>query len=378
MDLRAAGPDDHFMGRALALAAGVLGRTSPNPAVGCVIVNQGRVVGQGATAAGGRPHAETLALSEAGRRAAGAVAYVTLEPCAHMGQTPPCAQALIDAGLRRVVVGCLDPYPPVRGRGLARLRRAGVEVVLGIRADECRRLNEGFICRVSKGRPFVVLKLALSLDGRIAIPGRRWLSSPPALALVHRWRNECDVVMVGAGTVIADNPRLTCRMEGGRDPVRVVVDARLRIPATARLFHQRSAAPTIIATVSARAAHARRRYGGEVLTVPAAVDGRVDLRLLMKELAARGWSKVLLEGGAHLAAAALAAGIVDRVAFFLTPRIAGAGLPAVSEIEGFRDGVVLRAVSARPVGQDWLLEGTPLLKSKRGGGQPVLGKSVLV
>lgn len=364
MDQRAAGPDDHFMGQALALAAGVLGRTSPNPAVGCVIVHQGRVVGQGATAAGGRPHAETQALSGAGRRAAGAVAYVTLEPCAHLGQTPPCAQALIDAGIRRVVVGCIDPYPPVRGRGLARLRRAGVEVALGIREAECRRLNEGFICRVSKGRPFVLLKLALSLDGRIAIPGRRWLSGAPARAMVHRWRNECDVVMVGAGTVIADNPRLTCRMNGGRDPARVVVDARLRIPATARLFHQRSPAPTLLATVNARAAEARRRYRAEILAVPANRAGLVDLNALMKQLAGRGWSKVLLEGGAHLAAAALAAGIVDRVAFFLTPRIAGAGLPAVGEIEGFRDGVVLRALSARALGRDWLLEGTPLLKAK--------------
>jgi diaminohydroxyphosphoribosylaminopyrimidine deaminase/5-amino-6-(5-phosphoribosylamino)uracil reductase len=359
MGLRTAGPDEHFMGQALLLAAGVLGRTSPNPAVGCVIVNQGRVVGRGATAAGGRPHAETQALQAAGRRARGAVAYVTLEPCAHIGQTPPCAQALVDAGVGRVVIGCIDPYPAVRGRGVSRLRAAGIEVVVGVRQAQCQRLNEGFICRVSKGRPFGLLKLALTLDGRIAVPGRRWLSGAPARALVHRWRNECDVVMVGAGAVIADNPRLTCRIKGGRDPVRVLLDAHLRVPATARLFRQRSNAPSLLATLAAHTATARERYRAEILALPANRAGLVDLNALMTQLAERGWSKVMIEGGAHLAAAALAAGVVDRVAFFLAPRIAGSGLPAIGAIESLPDGLALRDLTATAIGQDWLLEGTP-------------------
>ncbi|HLH76607.1 MAG TPA: bifunctional diaminohydroxyphosphoribosylaminopyrimidine deaminase/5-amino-6-(5-phosphoribosylamino)uracil reductase RibD [Candidatus Binataceae bacterium] len=359
MDSPAAGPDEYFMDQALALAAGVLGRTSPNPAVGCVIVKQGRVVAKGATAAGGRPHAETQALQIAGRRARGAVAYVTLEPCAHIGQTPPCAQALIDAGVGRVVVGCIDPYPAVRGRGVRRLRAAGIEVVLGVRQAECRRLNEGFIWRVSKGRPFVLLKLALTLDGRIAIPGRRWLSGAPARALVHRWRNEYDVVMVGAGTVIADDPRLTCRMTRGRDPVRIVVDAHLRVPAQARLFHLRSQAPSLLATLSAHDAQARGRYRAEILALPANRAGLVDLNALMTVLAERGWSKVMIEGGAQLAGAALAARVVDRLAFFITPRIAGAGLPAVSPIDNRASGIAVRELAARAMGQDWLLEGRP-------------------
>ncbi len=222
--------DSRFMREALALAESALGLTTPNPAVGCVLVRGGRVVGRGVTARGGRPHAETIALRRAGARARGATAYVSFEPCAHRGQTPPCAEALAAAGVARVVVGCLDPYPPVRGRGLAILRRAGIKVTVGVLEDECRRLNEGFITRVTRRRPFVLLKLAMSLDGRIATASgdSKWISSEPARQIVHRWRRECDAVMVGAGTVLADDPRLTCRMRGGRDPVRVIIDAALR------------------------------------------------------------------------------------------------------------------------------------------------------
>ena len=256
------------MRKALALARRMLGRTSPNPAVGCVIVRGGQrggqIVGQGATAAGGRPHAEAVALARAGAQARGATAYVTFEPCAHQGRTPPCARALVEAGVRRVVVGSIDPYPPVRGRGVAILRAAGVEVVSGVLEDECRRLNLGFITRVTRGRPFVTLKLALSLDGRIAAASgdSQWISSPASRALVHRWRNEADAVMVGAGTVATDNPRLTCRIAGGRDPTRVVIDGRLRCSPLARVFVERSAAPALLVTTSANAARARRRYGG--------------------------------------------------------------------------------------------------------------------
>ncbi|HVA83902.1 MAG TPA: bifunctional diaminohydroxyphosphoribosylaminopyrimidine deaminase/5-amino-6-(5-phosphoribosylamino)uracil reductase RibD [Candidatus Binataceae bacterium] len=362
----ASSADLRFMRSALALARRMLGRTSPNPAVGCVIVRGGRIVGQGATAAGGRPHAEAVALARAGARARGATAYVSLEPCAHQGRTAPCARALVEAGVRRVVAGCVDPYPPVRGRGIAILRAAGVAVTSGVLEDECRRLNAGFITRVTRGRPFATLKLALSLDGRItaASGDSQWISSPASRALVHRWRREADAVMVGAGTVIADNPRLTCRVAGGRDPVRVIIDGRLRCPPRARVFVERSVAPALLVTTAANVARARRRYGGarvEVLGCPVRGGARgneIDLRALMRELGRRGWCNVLVEGGARLAGSALGAGIIDRVAFFVAPIVIGAGTPAVEGL-GFarvRDAIALDDLSVRRLGGDLLVE----------------------
>ncbi|MGH7842914.1 MAG: bifunctional diaminohydroxyphosphoribosylaminopyrimidine deaminase/5-amino-6-(5-phosphoribosylamino)uracil reductase RibD [Candidatus Binataceae bacterium] len=364
-NLPAAARDERFMREALALAAPMLGLTSPNPAVGCVIVQADRrsdkVVGRGATAAGGRPHAETRALAEAGRRARGATAFVSFEPCAHQGQTPPCARALIEAGVARVVVGCRDPYPLVRGRGLAMLRRAGIKTTLGVLEDECLRLNEGFITRVTRGRPFGILKLATTLDGRIATASgdSRWISSAASRELVHRWRRECDAVMVGAGTVIADNPRLSCRLPQGRDPARVIVDAQLRCDPAARVFRQRSKAPTIVVTTPKNLSRAAARYGKrvEVIAVPRDREG-VDLAHLMRELAGRGWSRVLIEGGARLAGSALRARIVDRVAFFVAPKILGGGRSAVEGLASrtMRDALQVANFSARPVGDDWLLE----------------------
>jgi diaminohydroxyphosphoribosylaminopyrimidine deaminase / 5-amino-6-(5-phosphoribosylamino)uracil reductase len=355
------------MHEALSLARPMLGLTTPNPAVGCVIVLDDKIVGQGATSAGGRPHGEANALAKAGARARGATAYVSLEPCAHQGQTPPCARALVDAGVARVVVGCRDPYPPVRGRGIAILRASGVAVTEGVLKDECLRLNEGFFARVTRGRPFVTLKLATSLDGRIAAAGgdSRWISSPESRLLVHRWRREADAVMVGAATVVADNPRLTCRIDGGRDPVRVIIDGRLRTPAAATILRQRSPAPTILVTTPANRARAERRYAkrlgaGALVEIMAAksVGSKIDLKLLMREFGRRGWSKILLEGGAHLAGAALAAGIVDRVAFFIAPRILGCGLSAVEGLMSrrVRSSIRLANLRVNPSGADLLVE----------------------
>jgi diaminohydroxyphosphoribosylaminopyrimidine deaminase/5-amino-6-(5-phosphoribosylamino)uracil reductase len=352
---------------ALELARAALGLTTPNPAVGCVLVRAGKIVGKGATAAGGRPHAETIALAEAGDRARGATAYVTLEPCAHQGQTPPCARALVDAAVARVVIGCRDPYPAVRGRGISILRAAGIAVTEGVLEDDCRRVNEGFFMRVTRGRPFVTLKLATSLDGRIAAEGgdSRWISSPQSRALVHRWRREADAVMVGAATVIVDNPRLTCRLEGGRDPARVIIDGRLRTPPAAKLLRQRSSAPTIIVTTEANRRRAERRYGagrsggGRVEILSAKSTGtRIDLTALMREFARRGWSKVLLEGGATLAGTALAAGIVDRIALFVAPLILGCGLPAVEGLlaRSVRGAVRLTNLRSRSIDTDLLIE----------------------
>jgi diaminohydroxyphosphoribosylaminopyrimidine deaminase / 5-amino-6-(5-phosphoribosylamino)uracil reductase len=353
--------DERLMRECLALAQSKLGFTSPNPAVGCVIVREGQVVGRGTTASGGRPHAEPQAIADAGELARGASAYVSFEPCAHQGQTPPCARALAEAGVARVVIGCLDPYPPVRGRGIAILDSSGIATTVGVLESECRRMNEGFIARVTRGRPFVILKLAMSLDGRIAAAtgDSRWISSEESRRLVHRWRREADVVMVGAATVIADNPRLTCRIEGGRDPVRVVIDQRLRSPAGARIFRQRSRAPTILVTSARNAARVRQRYGARVEAIGGSVDGQgIELGEVMREFGQRGWSKVVIEGGAKLAGAALRARIVDRVAFFVAPLIIGCGLPSVEGLlaRSVREAIKLKNFSAQRVGSDWLLE----------------------
>jgi diaminohydroxyphosphoribosylaminopyrimidine deaminase/5-amino-6-(5-phosphoribosylamino)uracil reductase len=355
--------DLRFMREALAEAIPMVGRTSPNPAVGCLIVKEGRVVGRAATAAGGRPHAEPQAIKMAGKRSADATAYVTFEPCSHHGQTPPCADALIESGIKRAVIGCLDPYPPVRGRGVAKLRRAGIAVEVGLVEQECRRVNEGFITRVTKRRPFVLLKMALSLDGRIAAtqPGSGWISSEPSRELSHRWRNECDAVMVGAGTIMIDNPRLTCRLKGGRDPIRIVVDAALRTSPQAHIYRLRSLAPTLLVTLPENLEKANKlskRRNVEIIAVRPAPEG-VDIRAMMRELAARGISKILLEGGAHLAAAVLHVKMVDRVAFFIAPKIFGAGTSAIEglALNRVRDAIEVANLRATQVGTDWLLEG---------------------
>jgi diaminohydroxyphosphoribosylaminopyrimidine deaminase/5-amino-6-(5-phosphoribosylamino)uracil reductase len=347
---------------ALALAQAQLGRTTPNPAVGCLIVKDRKIAGRGVTAAGGRPHAETRALADAGTRALGATAYVTLEPCAHGGQTAPCARALIEAGVRRAVIGCVDPYPAVRGRGIAMLKAAGIETAVGIAENECRRLNEGFITRVTKKRPFATLKLAMTLDGRIATASgdSKWISSPESRELVHRWRAQSDAVMVGARTVITDDPRLNCRIKGGRDPIRVIIDGKLRTSNAAKVYHLRSSAKTILVTSSTNLARARRTYESPRVEVIAAGDQpSVSMKALMAMFARRGWSRVLIEGGANLAATVLEAKVVDRVALFVAPKIVGGG---VSAVEGLRIGSMKRAIAvknlrARRLETDWLLEG---------------------
>jgi diaminohydroxyphosphoribosylaminopyrimidine deaminase/5-amino-6-(5-phosphoribosylamino)uracil reductase len=354
--------DARFMEEAIALAEAALGFTSPNPAVGCVIVAGDKIIARGATATGGRPHAEAVALAKAGTRARGATAYVSLEPCAHFGQTPPCANALVEAGIKRVVIGCGDPFPKVRGKGIAILKKAGIEVTLGVEEDECRRINEGFFTRVAKGRPMVTLKLAMTLDGRIATASgdSQWISGEESRALVHRWRRYSDAVMVGAGTIVADNPRLTCRDEGGRDPYRVILDAKLRCDPRARVFTERSTVSTILVTTPANYKKSHERYGSDKTEVLAMkLDGsEIDLAPLLHEFGQRGWNRIMLEGGAHLAASALRQKVVDRLAIFIAPKLLGSGLCAIEGlgILKMKDSIGLDDLEVWQIGNDLLIE----------------------
>ena len=328
--------DLSHMRAALALARRGLGTTWPNPSVGCVIVNQGRVVGRAGTAPGGRPHAEPTALAMAGPDARGATAYVTLEPCCHWGRTPPCTDALIAAGITRTVITARDPDPRVDSQGIARLRAAGIAVTEGLLADEAHDVLAGFTQRLTTGRPLVTLKLASTLDGRIATSSgeSQWITGPPARRMAHALRGRHDAVMVGVGTVLADNPDLTCRIHGFRTTpnVRVIADSHLRTPLTSRLVTTASVIPTWFllreGTNLARE-EAFTEAGAKLIKIPGSTAG-VDLRAAMAALNAAGLTRIMVEGGGQLAAAMLRADLVDRVAWFHAPSIMGGdGWPAV-------------------------------------------------
>lgn len=330
--------DAGWMRVALGLAGRALGRTWPNPAVGCVLVSpDGRVVGRGFTQLGGRPHAETVALDHAGPLARGATAYVTLEPCAHTGRTPPCANALIAAGVARVVVSIEDPDPRVNGLGIATLRAAGVPTVTGCLAVEGAVLNRGFLNRIMAGRPMVTLKLATSLDGRIATESgeSRWITGPRARAEGHLLRARSDAVMVGAGTALADDPRLDVRGLGLDHvrPVRVVVSGRLRLPLTGYLGRTARETPLWLCHHSGADPAPRAAWsdaGAELIEIPRAPDGLLDPAALTRALGERGLTRVLCEGGGRLAGALLAADQVDEVVCFGAGLALGAeGVPAV-------------------------------------------------
>lgn len=330
------------MAAALTLARRGLGQVAPNPAVGCVLVApDGRVVGRGWTQPGGRPHAETEALRRAGAAARGATAYVSLEPCNHHGRTPPCARALVDAGVARVVVAALDPDPRVAGQGIKTLEAAGIAVTHGVREAEALALNAGFFTRLAEGRPLFTLKVAASLDGRIATASgdSRWITAAGARARGHLLRAEHDAILIGIGTALADDPMLTCRLPGleGRSPVRVVVDSAARLPVTGKLAASARDVRTIVFATEAKAEPgAVRRLndaGVEVVVGPADPSGGVDLAGMASELAAEGLTRVLVEGGGGLAAGLLKAGLVDRLAWFIGPAVIGGdGIAAVAPL----------------------------------------------
>jgi len=357
--------DRQHMAAALAVARRGLGTTWPNPAVGCVLVKDGRVLARGWTQPGGRPHAETEALARAGDSARGATAYVTLEPCSHWGRTPPCCDALIRAGVSRVVVATGDPDPRVDGRGLQRLREAGVIVELGLLGAEARAVNAGFASRITRGLPMVTLKLATTLDGRIATAEgeSRWITGPEARRAVHAMRGRHDAVLVGSGTVLADDPELTCRLPGmvRAQPARVVADARLRTPLASRLVTTAREVPVWIATRTNQRPAALAPYieaGVEILSVPRTRPG-LDLAALLGALAQRGITRVFAEGGAALSAALLRGGFVDRIAWFHAPGVMGGdGLAAVAPLPLAKLSAMPRfiRIASGPAGVDWLTE----------------------
>lgn len=320
------------MGRALQLAALAEGRTSPNPLVGAVVLDaQGLLVGEGFHTAAGEPHAEVGALAQAGGRARGGTLMVTLEPCCHHGRTPPCSEAVIAAGVARVVVAMADPDPRVAGRGLAQLRAAGIEVIEGVRAEEARALNRAFLHRVATGRPWGILKWAMSVDGRTALPNgaSQWISGPEARQWVHRLRSRVDAVIVGGGTVRADDPLLTSRGQRQPEPLRVVFSRQLDLPGLGRAGHaqlwDQAVAPTLVA--HGPGAPAERRAALDRLGVPRLALGRSEPQVLLDALAQRGCNSVLWECGPELAAAALTQGCVQQVAAVVAPKLLG-GLAA--------------------------------------------------
>lgn len=367
--------DNLYMRLALSLAAKGRGFTSPNPMVGAVVVLHGRVVGQAYHRLAGLPHAEALALRSAGTLAQGATLYVTLEPCSHTRKrTPPCVPALVASGLRRIVVAMRDPNPSVQGRGIRQLRRAGIEITVGCRQQDAERLNEGYGHWIRTGRPFVLLKAAMTLDGKIATATgeSRWITGDSSRRHVHRLRSRVDAVMVGIGTVLKDDPELTARVGLKRanesavhQPLRVVLDSRLRIPPRARLLRRNLGAATLLATTAkapGRRIEQLRTGGVEVLVLPAH-HGRVSLQACLTQLGRRGITTVMIEGGGEVNASALREGLVNRALFYVAPRLLG-GRDAKNVLGGrsprrLTSAIPLVDMRIKRIGNDMLVEGNP-------------------
>lgn len=366
-DHRQTDTEVQYMARAIELARRGEGRTAPNPPVGAVLVRDDAVVGEGWHPAAGQPHAEIFALDAAGERARGATLYVTLEPCCHQGRTGPCTEALITAGVQRVVYGTVDPNPQVAGQGLARLQAAGIEVAAGPLADDCRRLIAPFAKQVATGRPYVILKAAMTVDGRLAtVSGEsRWISGEASRELVHRWRDRVDGILTGAGTVLADDPRLTVRLPagGGRNPARIVLDNRLRTRPDARVYAPDVPGRRLLVTAAGEDAarcEAFSRLGVEVLAVPRSGD-HLDLAAAMTALGRCHLQCLLVEAGGDLNGALLRAGLVDRVMLFIAPLLFGGsdGRPlfAGPGVVRLADALRLNDLQVSRIGEDVLIEG---------------------
>jgi diaminohydroxyphosphoribosylaminopyrimidine deaminase/5-amino-6-(5-phosphoribosylamino)uracil reductase len=356
---------EFFMRIALEEAAKGLGRTSPNPVVGAVLVKGGRIIARGYHKKAGTAHAEVVALEAAGAKARGADLYTTLEPCDHYGRTPPCSMAVLEAGVRRVICGSSDPNPKVNGKGVARLRRGGVEVLTGVLREEADALNRPFFKVIQKGLPYVTLKAAVTLDGKLAtVTGdSRWVTGELAREWVHRLRNQVDAIVVGANTVRLDNPKLTTRLPGGvgRDAVRIVVDSRLRLTPKYTVFTQRSAARTVLVTLEDPAGRKARRFtelGVDVWQVREK-NGRVDLKALLKRVAQEGLNHVLVEGGAELYGSFIRERLADSLALFVAPKLIGAkGLSWAGElgVKAMQDAHAVKDLRFEQLGEDLLIQ----------------------
>jgi len=349
---------------ALRLARRGWGRVAPNPAVGCVLVSDSTIVGRGWTQPGGRPHAETVALREAGTAAKGATAYVTLEPCAHHGQTPPCCDALIEAGIRRVVSALQDPDERVNGHGLERLADAGIEVTEGTCESEALEVNLGFVLAKTIDRPQVSLKMATTLDGKIATHtgNSKWITGPQARRYSHLLRAQNDAIMVGVGTALADNPRLDCRLAGleNTSPVRIVADSRLRLPLTSELVKTAAQTPLWLIAAPGNDSDRIRAFedlGVQIIPTEIGDSGYPCMKLALEQLVSRGITRLLVEGGSHLQASLVKEGLVDRVYWFRAAKIIGGdGIPALQSIglDAVADAPVLDLVETRRLGEDHL------------------------
>lgn len=369
--------DREWMSRALMLAERGVFTTEPNPRVGCVLVADDQVVGEGWHVRAGEGHAEVNALAQAGDRARGATAYVTLEPCSHFGRTPPCAEALVKAGVRRVVAAMQDPNPLVAGNGLNRLREAGIEVSCGLLEAQAQAVNPGFIKRMQQGLPWVRVKLAMSLDGRTAMASgeSKWITGPAARADVQRLRARSGAVVSGADSVLLDDSALTVRASelglpedeaasaAARQPLRVLIDSLRRVPLDQRFF--RETGPTLVISTSAeQAADDYRAVGSELLAVPGA-DGKVDLLAVLQTLAGRGCNEVLVEAGAGLSGAFWRAGLVDELIVYMAPRLLGSQARPLMQLpfESMSEAMDVDIVDMRAIGQDWRIIARPIFPS---------------
>lgn len=359
--------DEQYMRVALAEASKGVGRTSPNPAVGAVVVKDGAIVARGYHRRAGTPHAEVHALAAAGGRARGADLYVTLEPCNHTGRTPPCTRAVLEAGISRVVIGMPDPNPGVAGGGAAYLQSRGVEVVSGVLEAACRKINRPFVKQVITGLPWVTMKVGMSLDGRIAASSgqSKWITNQESRRQAHRLRDRTDAILVGVGTVLADDPSLTTCLPGkrGRDPERIILDTNLRISSTAKILNQQSSAATRIFCREGLPPERLKSLAGKnamITPVPVSLTGLLDLQSVLAVLGKSGMNTLLVEGGSRVHAAFLKEGLVDEIKCFVAPFfIGGDGIPAVGALglEAVNDARRFRVERTRRFGDDLLIEG---------------------
>ncbi|MDI6736829.1 MAG: bifunctional diaminohydroxyphosphoribosylaminopyrimidine deaminase/5-amino-6-(5-phosphoribosylamino)uracil reductase RibD [bacterium] len=338
---------------ALQLARKAIGKTSPNPMVGAVVVKEGKIVGQGYHQKAGSPHAEINALLEAGSQSKGATLYLNLEPCSHYGRTPPCTKAIIEAGIKKVVVSMLDPNPLVYGK--EELEKAGVEFEVGILKEEARKLNEVYVKYITTKLPFVILKSAVTLDGKITTPDKGWITSEQSRELVHQLRSQVDAVLVGKNTILADDPLLTARIKGAKDPFKIIVDTRLEISLVSRVL--KNPKKVIIATTKDAPqpkVFTLEKSGARVLILPED-NGRVTIPKLMKRLGEMDLTSVLVEGGAQINASFLESGLVDKIFFFIAPKIAGNF--QLSAVGNLSELVRLKELSVEKIGEDILISG---------------------